>query len=128
MVEVLVDDFPGSVRNALNLIDSGSQHTDDIEGYVFDGADGSQVAFWTCPYERVSSEHEHPFDEYLIVAAGRYTVTMEGRSIELRPGDELVIPRGVVHGGRCIAGTRTIHHFAGHRADRRQSGTAGALG
>ena len=30
--------------------------------YVFDGADGSQVALWTCKADRVSSEHAHDFE------------------------------------------------------------------
>jgi hypothetical protein len=31
-----------------------------------------------------------------------------------------VIARGVAHGGEVAAGTRTIHAFGGHRADRIQ--------
>jgi quercetin dioxygenase-like cupin family protein len=110
--------FPDSVRNPANLIDTASQHTDDIEGYVFDGADGSQVAFWTCNADRTSASHVHPFDEYLAVVAGTYVVTMEDDENPLGPGDDLHIPAGVSHGGRCVAGTRTIHHFAGRRAER----------
>ena len=111
-------EFPPSVRHCANRIDPGYEHTDDVEGYVFDGVDGSQVAFWTCHGERESSPHTHPFDEYLVVVAGRYVVTLLGGEVELGPGDELVIGRGIEHGGRAIAGTRTIHHFAGRRADR----------
>ena len=110
--------FPESIRNRANLIDSSSQHTQDIEGYVFDGADGSQVAFWTCHADRTSTEHVHPYDEYLVVVAGAYTVTMQGKEFPLGPGDELHIVAGVSHGGRTVAGTRTIHHFAGRRAER----------
>ena len=111
-------DFPGSVRHPANLIAANAQHTDDIEGYVFDGADGSQVAFWTCHADRTSTEHVHPYDEYLVVVAGAYTVTMHGRAFPLGPGDELHILAGVAHGGRSAAGTRTIHHFAGRRVER----------
>src|SRR5574341_106417 len=110
--------FPDSVRNSANLIDTRFQHTDDIEGYVFDGADGSQVALWTCNADRASASHVHPYDEYLAVVAGNYTVTMEHDELPLGPGEELHIPAGVAHGGRCAAGTRTIHHFAGRRAER----------
>ncbi len=112
--------FPESVRNPANLIDSLSQYTDDIEGFVFDGADGSQVAFWTCNADRTSAEHVHPYDEYLVVVAGTYTATMEHAELPLGSGEELHIPAGVAHGGRSVAGTRTIHHFAGRRAERAQ--------
>ena len=40
-----MDDFPAFMKNPLNRIAAASQYTEDIEGYVFDGADGSQVAF-----------------------------------------------------------------------------------
>jgi hypothetical protein len=33
-------------------------------------------------------------------------------------GEEYFIPRGVPHSGAVAAGTRTIHAFGGHRADR----------
>ena len=38
-------DFPVFMKVARNRIALTSQFTDDVEGYVFDGADGSQVAF-----------------------------------------------------------------------------------
>jgi quercetin dioxygenase-like cupin family protein len=110
--------FPESVRNPANLIDATSQYTADIEGFVFDGADGSQVAFWTCNADRASADHAHPYDEYLVVVAGTYTVTMGRAEHPLGPGMEFHIPAGVAHGGRSVAGTRTIHHFAGRRAER----------
>ena len=113
-----VNDFPASVRSRANRIDPGSQFTDDIEGYVFDGADGSQVALWTCRTARTSTAHVHPYDEYLVVVAGEYTVTMGDEEVCLRPGQEVLIKAGVAHGGRCVSGTRTIHHFAGRRAER----------
>ena len=116
-----MDDFPLSVRHRANRIDPGFEHTDDVDGYLFDGADGSQVAFWTCHSDRESSAHTHSFDEYLVVVAGGYTVTFPDHEVELGPGGELVIGRGIEHGGRAIAGTRTVHHFAGRRAARAAS-------
>lgn len=44
-------DFPAFLKNPVNRIAASSQFTDDIEGYVFDGADGSQVALWTAHAE-----------------------------------------------------------------------------
>jgi len=37
------------MKNPLNKIDPGSQFTRGIEGYVFDGADGSRWLMWTNP-------------------------------------------------------------------------------
>jgi len=42
-------DFPDFMKNPLNKIATESQYTPGIEGYVYDGADGSQMAFWTNP-------------------------------------------------------------------------------
>jgi quercetin dioxygenase-like cupin family protein len=113
-----MQEFPAFMRKPVNRIKSASQHTQDIEGFVFDGADGSQMAFWTCNSDRSSAEHAHEYDEYLVCVHGEYTVTLPDKAVPLHPGDELYIPARVPHGGRCLAGTRTIHAFGGRRAER----------
>jgi quercetin dioxygenase-like cupin family protein len=110
--------FPSFVKNRANLIARASQLTEAIEGYVFDGADGGQVALWTCTEDRVSKPHEHPFDEYVLVVEGRCTAVVEGKRIALSGGDELVIPKGTRQTMEVSAGTRTIHVFGGKRAKR----------
>jgi len=59
--------------------------------------------------------HKHDFDEYMVCISGQFTVFMNGQEYVLNPGDELFIPKGTEQGGRCIAGTRTIHAFGGKR-------------
>ena len=95
-----------------------SDLTPGIEGYVFDGADGSQMAFWTCSQTAPSTAHAHDYDEYMIVVQGCYTLIIDGEQIPLHTGDEYFIACGVRHSGQVVAGTRTIHAFGGHRADR----------
>ncbi len=51
------------MKNEKNHIDSVQQNTNDVDGYFFEGKDGSQMAFWTCYYDRTSKEHKHEFDE-----------------------------------------------------------------
>jgi quercetin dioxygenase-like cupin family protein len=111
-------DFPAFVRSPQNRIARSSQYTDDIEGYVFDGADGSQVALWTCKADRASKEHVHEFDEYVFVLEGRCTAIVEGRRVDLHAGQELHIPKGLRQSMEVIAGTRTMHVFGGKRAER----------
>jgi len=106
------------MKSSANLIDAGSQYTDDIEGYVFDGADESQAAYWICRSDRESKDHEHDYDEYFVVVAGQYNLHMNGQILVMKKGDEAYIPKGTPHGGSCIAGTRTIHVFGGKRAKR----------
>lgn len=107
--------FPDFMKTPANRVDASQQNTDDIEGYCFQGADGSQMAFWECRTDRVSEKHAHDFDEYMVCVAGEYTAYLEGRETVLKPGDELFIPKGTVQWGRCTAGTRTIHAFGGQR-------------
>jgi quercetin dioxygenase-like cupin family protein len=113
-----MDDFPEFMKHPANRIASSSEATPGVEGYVFEGADGSQLAFWTCRETAVSAAHTHDYDEYMTVVQGCYTLILNGERIPLKAGEEYVIPRGVAHSGEVLAGTRTIHAFGGHRADR----------
>ena len=112
-----MDDFPEFMRNPLNAIDPAQQNPGNF-GYLFDGADGTQIGIWTSTRDLEGVVHEHEFDEYVVVVAGEYTLMLGGEEIVLAPGDEYVIPRGVSHGGRFVAGTRAIHAFGGKRAQR----------
>ena len=110
--------FPEFMRNPANRIVRSNQATPGVEGYVFDGTDQSQMAFWTCTQAATSAEHVHEFDEYMLVVQGCYTLLIDGRHIPIKAGEEYLIPRSVPHSGEVVAGTRTIHAFGGHRADR----------
>ncbi|MGA9047488.1 MAG: cupin domain-containing protein [Dehalococcoidia bacterium] len=111
--------FPDFMKNPANAIDSASQ-SKGIAGYVFDGADRSQMAFWECPQAGVSLEHTHGYDEYMLVVEGPYTLIIGGKRIPVTAGKEYLIPGGVSHAGEWSAGTRTIHTFGGPRAKRKE--------
>jgi quercetin dioxygenase-like cupin family protein len=113
-----MDDFPEFMKSPANRIAASQQATPGVEGYVFDGADGSQMAFWTCREAAVSAEHTHEYDEYMAVVQGCYTLIVGGTRIPVAAGGEYFIPRGTPHRGEAAAGTRTIHAFGSHRADR----------
>lgn len=113
-----MDDFPEFMKQAANRIAATSQSTPGVEGYVFDGADGSQMAFWTCHQTASSAAHAHDYDEYMLVVQGCYTLIINGERIPVKAGEEYFIPRNVLHSGEVLAGTRTIHAFGGHRANR----------
>jgi quercetin dioxygenase-like cupin family protein len=112
--------FPDFMKHPTNAIAPHSQST-GVAGYVFDGADGSQMAFWECHADGCSSEHTHNFDEYIIVIDGCYVLIIEGHRKPIRAGQEYVIPKGVPHSGEFVEGTRTIHAFGGKRAERKGS-------
>jgi mannose-6-phosphate isomerase-like protein (cupin superfamily) len=113
-----MDEFPPFMKHAANRIATSNQATPGVEGYIFDGAEGSQMAFWTCRETAASAAHAHDYDEYMLVVQGCYTLIIDGERVPLQAGQEYFIPRGVLHSGEVLAGTRTIHAFGGHRADR----------
>jgi quercetin dioxygenase-like cupin family protein len=110
-----MNQFPAFMKNPLNRVDEAQQNTRDIEGYYFEGKDGSQIAFWECHTDRISEKHTHPFGEYVVCVSGEYTAFLDGERTVLEPGDELFIPEGTEQWGMCRAGTRTIHAFGGRR-------------
>ena len=113
-----MDAFPEFMKNPANRIARSNQATPGVEGFVFNGADQSQMAFWTCTQTASSAEHVHEFEEYMLVVQGCYTLLIDGKRISINAGEEYLIPRGVSYSGEVMAGTRTIHAFGGHRADR----------
>jgi quercetin dioxygenase-like cupin family protein len=106
------------MKNKKNRIESQNQYSRDIEGYFFEGADGSQIAFWTCRTDGVSAIHTHPFDEYMVCVYGKYTLLIGSKEVVLEAGDEFHVPKGMAHACRRIAGTRTIHAFGGRRIQK----------
>lgn len=108
------------MKHPANKIAASNQATPGVDGYVFDGGDGSQMAFWTCRETTASAQHTHVYGEYMLVVQGCYTLIINGERIPVKAGEEYLIPSGVPHSGEVLAGTRTIHAFGGHRADRTQ--------
>lgn len=118
MMSAAMHQFPEFMKHAANRIAATAQHTPDVEGYVFDGVDGTQVAFWECRADAKTEEHIHEFDEYFLVVEGCYAITVDGKERAVSAGQECVIPRGARISGSVIAGTRTIHMFGGRRVVR----------
>ncbi|MBR4495310.1 MAG: cupin domain-containing protein [Clostridiales bacterium] len=108
-------DFPRFMFRSENKIPASQQNTQDIEGYYYTANDGSQMAFWIYKSDRVSKEHMHDYDEYMLCVEGEYIVTIDGEEHILHSGDELFIPKGSLQGGCVKAGTRSIHAFGGQR-------------
>ena len=112
-----MDDFPEFMKNPANAIATDFQ-SKGVEGFVFDGAGKSQVAYWSCHIDGESAEHVHDYEEYMVVVQGSYTVIMPEGEFELTAGREFYIPAHIPHAGRFCAHTRTIHAFGGRRAER----------
>jgi quercetin dioxygenase-like cupin family protein len=81
-----MDEFPEFMKHPANRIARSNQATPGVEGYVFDGVDGSQMAFWTCSQTASSAAHVHDYDEYMTVVQGCYTLIIDGQRIPLAAG------------------------------------------
>jgi quercetin dioxygenase-like cupin family protein len=111
-------DFPAFMRNPADLVAASSEHAPGVSGYVFDGAEGAQMAFWTAENDAEMTEHAHDFDEWFIVIEGSCLLVLDGAERRVGAGEECFIPAGTRIAGRVVAGTRTVHAFGGKRAER----------
>ncbi|MGH9328131.1 MAG: cupin domain-containing protein [Terriglobia bacterium] len=90
-----------------------------LEGFVFEGADGTQIVLWQCEKGGESPEHAHDFWEYCVVVEGTFDGLIDGKPVHLEPGEECAIPPGTKHSGRYSLGYRAIDAFGGKRVKRR---------
>ena len=61
--------------------------------------------------------HSHPHVQSTYVQSGRYRFSVDGRSLEVGPGDAFVIPSGVEHGCECLEAGTLIDSFTPRRDD-----------
>ena len=108
--------FPDFVRHHQNHVNDPPP---GMAGYVFDGRGGEQVVFWENAEGGVSPPHSHDFWEYAVVVTGTFDGKIGEEHVHLGPGDECVIPPGVVHEGRYSANYRAIDVFGAKRVSRR---------
>lgn len=108
-------DFPEFIRNEKNAIDPRFQTEGNI-GYLFEGNDNVQIAFWTSQKDITSKESSHSFDEYLVVVDGSITLFVEDKELSLKKGDEYLIHKGIKHYEIIKKGARVIYAFGGKRA------------
>ena len=45
--------------------------------------------------------HAHDLDEFVYILEGSLTVEIDGRNVEVRQGEAILIPAGAVHRPRC---------------------------
>lgn len=79
-------------------------------------AEGLSPYTWSNRPHDVYGVHTHPYEKVLRVVRGsiRFDLTERGESVELRPGDEMVLPAGVAHG--AVVGPEGVICLEAHRA------------
>jgi quercetin dioxygenase-like cupin family protein len=61
------------------------------------------VYVWNAESNEEDPDHTHPFDTHLVVLDGEIEIGMDGKSMILKPGDEIDIPREKAHYGKVGA-------------------------
>jgi quercetin dioxygenase-like cupin family protein len=74
-------------------------------------------AFWEIDSGSEIPAHEHEHEQILFVREGRFELTAGGAKEVLGAGAVVVIPSGVVHGGRALTDCRIIDTFHPVRRD-----------
>ncbi len=87
-----MEDFPEFMKTSKNSIASKAQST-GVKGWVYDGIDGKQMAYWICEVDGVSKEHVHDYDEYFTVVQGKYTLIVNNQRIDICWGVNILSPR-----------------------------------
>ncbi|MCI5955658.1 MAG: cupin domain-containing protein [Clostridiales bacterium] len=63
------------------------------------------------------SAHTHPHLQNTYVKSGRFRFTIDGRDVEVGPGDTIAFPSGILHGTLCLEAGTLIDIFAPMRKD-----------
>jgi mannose-6-phosphate isomerase-like protein (cupin superfamily) len=112
-----MNEFPAFMKKPCNMIrltDKGDE-VGKNEGILFEAKDGQQVTFWHFPEGGKVEMHSHEFAEYCVLISGSYKGIVGGKEVEMKPGDELVIPAGVPHAGEMSKNYRSMDVFGGKR-------------
>ena len=63
------------------------------------------------------SAHPHPHLQSTYVKSGRFRFTIDGKDVEVGPGDTIAFPSGILHGTLCLEAGTLIDIFAPMRED-----------
>jgi mannose-6-phosphate isomerase-like protein (cupin superfamily) len=80
----------------INLAEKLASFSDHWKPRIVGELNGQQVKLAKFAGEFVWHHHEHE-DELFLVVRGRFRMELRDRTIELEPGEMLIVPRGVEH-------------------------------
>jgi mannose-6-phosphate isomerase-like protein (cupin superfamily) len=82
--------------NAVNLVEKFSQVTDYWSPKIIGELNGQVVKIAKIKGEFIWHHHENE-DEFFFVVKGQMTVKMRDQDVVLKPGEFLIVPKGVEH-------------------------------
>jgi len=76
-------------------------------------------AYWNISAGAALPSHSHPHEQVANLIEGRFSLTVDGETRELKEGSVVVIPSEAVHSGRAVTDCRIIDVFYPIREDYR---------
>jgi cupin 2 domain-containing protein len=68
---------------------------------------GFSFGVWVDPPRQVWEDYEHATDELFMVLEGDIELEMNGKKSRPNPGEEILIPQGVLHSVRNLGSTQS---------------------
>ncbi len=102
------------------------RHHDDAPLQDLGGGTGRRVLAWsehlmlvevTFETGAEGALHSHPHEQSSYALSGRFRYTVEGESVDLNPGDSVVVPGGLQHGTVCLEKGKLLDTFTPCRED-----------
>ncbi len=75
------------------------------------------VAHWEFAADTLLPMHQHPHEQIINVITGTFELTVGGETARLGPGDVVVVPGGMLHGGKALTSAYVIDVFHPVRED-----------
>jgi quercetin dioxygenase-like cupin family protein len=101
-----------------------------IPGFVgrFLHSDTMTFALWQIAAGSLLPEHSHPHEQVVHLYEGEFEMTVQGRTMRMKPGEVFAIPGNARHHGRAVTDCRIMDAFCPVRDDYRDGAGSTILG
>ncbi|WP_376873869.1 cupin domain-containing protein [Albirhodobacter sp. R86504] len=90
---------------------------DGITRQVLSHVPEMMTVVFTFETGRIGALHSHPHVQSTYVKSGRFRFTIGDDTVEVGPGESLVMPSNVIHGCTCLEAGELIDGFTPRRDD-----------